>query len=144
MTDIDMLKREVKALPEQQLAGFEVGSEAVLAHTPEALDVAHRPTGEDYNRHHEPGKLRLSGLPRERRHLFRLRHPEQGEGVAGERQLNLEGTPNFRDFGGYETDEGRRVKWGKLYRSGQLSSLTERDLELLDALDIDLVCDFRR
>ncbi len=89
-------------------------------------------------------RARVRGLPRNDRHYFRLRDQHGNEALVSERRLGLEGTPNFRDFGGYETDEGRRVKWGKLYRSGQLSTLTERDLELLDALDIDLVCDFRR
>ncbi len=110
----------------------------------ETLDVAHRPTGDGYDRHHEAGKLRLSGLPRNRRHLFRLRHPEEGEGVAGERQLSLEGTPNFRDFGGYRTSEGEQVRWGSLYRSGQLSDLSDHDVALMDDLGIDLICDFRR
>ena len=78
------------------------------------------------------------------RHYFRLRDQHGNEALVPERRLGLEGTPNFRDFGGYETEQGSRVKWGKLYRSGQLSALTDSDLELLDALDIDLVCDFRR
>lgn len=87
---------------------------------------------------------RVRGLPLNRRHFFRLRDQHGNEALVSERRLGLEGTPNFRDFGGYGTQQGRRVKWGKLYRSGQLSTLTERDLALLDALDIDLVCDFRR
>ena len=90
------------------------------------------------------GRARVSGLPLNDRHYFRLRDQHGNEALVSERRLGLEGTPNFRDFGGYETEQGRRVKWGKLYRSGQLSTLTERDLALLDALDIDLVCDFRR
>ena len=80
------------------------------------------------------GRARVRGLPHNDRHYFRLRDQHGNEVLVPERRLGLEGTPNFRDFGGYETDEGRRVKWGKLYRSGQLSSLTERDLELFDAL----------
>jgi protein-tyrosine phosphatase len=90
------------------------------------------------------GGARVRGLPLNDRHYFRLRDQHGNEALVSERRLGLEGTPNFRDFGGYETQQGRRVKWGKLYRSGQLSTLTERDLELLDALNIDLVCDFRR
>ena len=36
------------------------------------------------------------------------------------------------------------MRWGYLYRSGQLSGLTERDLALLAYLQLDLLCDFRR
>jgi protein-tyrosine phosphatase len=55
------------------------------------------------------------------RHYFYL-ESEAGEAVIlAERQLSLQGTPNFRDLGGYEAQEGRRLKWGKLYRSSKLS-----------------------
>ena len=61
-----------------------------------------------------------------------------------ERRLAMQGTPNFRDFGGYTTADNRRVKWGYLFRSGQLSDLTEEDISLLGSLQLDLICDFRR
>jgi protein-tyrosine phosphatase len=64
--------------------------------------------------------------------------------AGSNRRLDLEGCPNFRDLGGYQTTQGRRVKWGYLYRSGQLSNLTETDLQQVAGLGLDLVCDFRR
>lgn len=60
-----------------------------------------------------------------------------------ERQLVLEGGRNFRDLGGYETDDGRRVRYGRIYRSGVLAHLTSDDVKRLDALGIRVVCDFR-
>jgi protein-tyrosine phosphatase len=60
-----------------------------------------------------------------------------------QRHLALEGAPNFRDLGGYETSDGRHVKWGMLYRSDNLAHLTDDDLAKLSALGINLVCDFR-
>jgi protein-tyrosine phosphatase len=36
------------------------------------------------------------------------------------------------------------VRWGYLFRSGHLAQLTDRDLELLGSLQLDLVCDFRQ
>jgi len=60
------------------------------------------------------------------------------------RKLEMHGTPNFRDFGGYPNSSGQQVKWGYLYRSGQLSSLSEGDVDLLGNLELDLVFDFRR
>ena len=55
----------------------------------------------------------------------------------------LQRVPNFRDVGGLETSDGRRLKTGLLYRSSDLSKLSRRDFETLRALDIQLVCDLR-
>lgn len=60
-----------------------------------------------------------------------------------QRHLALEGAPNFRDLGGYETSDGRRVKWGRLYRSDDLAQLTDADVARVAELGIQLVCDFR-
>ena len=89
-------------------------------------------------------RARLSGLEPASRHYFRLRDQYGTEVLATERKFGMQGTPNFRDFGGYGTTDGRRVKWGFLFRSGQLSRLSDQDLELLAGLELDLVCDFRR
>lgn len=59
------------------------------------------------------------------------------------RKLPLEGAHNFRDLGGYKTKDGRTVKWGVIYRSSDLSELTDRDLEYLQGLAIKEVVDFR-
>ncbi len=78
------------------------------------------------------------------RHYFYL-ESEGGEGVIlAERQLSLQGTPNFRDMGGYEAQDGRRLKWGKLYRSSKLSSLTDVDINYVRRLGLTLICDFRQ
>ncbi len=60
------------------------------------------------------------------------------------RHIPLEGTPNFRDLGGYPTRCGRTVRFGKLFRSGVLSALSRTDLEILQSLNIATICDFRR
>lgn len=92
----------------------------------------------------EQDRARLSGLEPASRHYFRLRDQHGTEVLATERRLGMQGTPNFRDFGGYPTADGRKVKWGYLYRSGQLSNLSDQDIDLFGSLEIDLVCDFRR
>ncbi len=50
---------------------------------------------------------------------------------------------NFRDLGGYETMDGRKVKWGYLYRSGHLHKLTEEQLLFLDRMGLKTVFDLR-
>lgn len=62
---------------------------------------------------------------------------------VAERLLPLEGGVNFRDMGGYETMDGRRIKWRHLFRSGLLSRLTEADEAWLESLGIRCVIDFR-
>jgi protein-tyrosine phosphatase len=59
------------------------------------------------------------------------------------RHLKLEGAQNFRDLGGYPTIEGSSVRWGLFYRSDNLASLTDADLERVSELGLKLVCDFR-
>jgi protein-tyrosine phosphatase len=91
-----------------------------------------------------PQRARLWGLAPASRHYFRLRDQHGTEVLATERKLGMQGTPNFRDFGGYRTADGRQVKWGYLFRSGQLSALSDQDVNLLASLGLDLVCDFRQ
>ncbi|MBI9102152.1 MAG: tyrosine-protein phosphatase [Spirochaetales bacterium] len=50
---------------------------------------------------------------------------------------------NFRDIGGYKTVEGKKVRWGLLYRSAVLRSLTADDRKYMDRLGIKYVVDFR-
>jgi protein-tyrosine phosphatase len=59
------------------------------------------------------------------------------------RHLKLEGAPNFRDLGGYATEDGRSVRWQMFYRSDNLAHLTETDLDRVKQLGLQLVCDFR-
>jgi len=61
-----------------------------------------------------------------------------------QRILTFEGVGNFRDYGGYATEDGRRVKTGKLYRSAHHGRATDADLEAIAALGIDVVVDLRR
>ena len=55
----------------------------------------------------------------------------------------MEAINNFRDFGGYKTYNGTRLKKGLLYRSGDLSKATDADLEQIHALGIKTICDLR-
>ena len=59
-----------------------------------------------------------------------------------QRHIELVGQPNFRDIGGYETRDGRRVRWGEVYRTGELSRLTEADVERLGGLGLRAVVSF--
>ncbi len=57
--------------------------------------------------------------------------------------LNLKSIPNLRDLGGMKTVDNRRIKKGKLYRSGLLGNVSEEDLPTLAGLEIVKIYDFR-
>lgn len=66
-----------------------------------------------------------------------------GKIVFAERRLPMAGGYNFRDLGGYKTQEGRFTKWGKLFRADELSNLTPSDIVYLNSIPITTVIDFR-
>jgi len=67
--------------------------------------------------------------------------PSTGEETRA-RHVPLEGQANFRDLGGYETADGRTVRWGEVYRSGELGQLTEEDVATLESLELAAVVNF--
>jgi protein-tyrosine phosphatase len=60
-----------------------------------------------------------------------------------DRLIALEGAVNFRDLGGYATEDGLRTRWRVLFRADGLSELTETDLEVMRELGIRTVVDLR-
>ena len=60
-----------------------------------------------------------------------------------DRLLPLDGGSNFRDLGGYSTIDGHQVRRGLLFRSGSMGSLTDHDMEYLDAFGFNTVVDLR-
>lgn len=60
-----------------------------------------------------------------------------------DRLLPLQGGSNFRDMGGYFTEDGRQVRRGLLFRSGVMSSLTAADYSYLDQFGFKRVIDLR-
>lgn len=64
-------------------------------------------------------------------------------GNPQERIIALPSLPNLRDFGGYPTRDGRRVKRNLLYRAASLAHLNDGDMTQLEALGLRLICDLR-
>ena len=60
------------------------------------------------------------------------------------RVLPLEGSINFRDFGGYATRSRAHVREGVLFRSGMMAELTAGGRAAFVELDIGTICDLRR
>ena len=62
---------------------------------------------------------------------------------SAQRSVKVQGAVNMRDLGGYSTTDGKTVKWGKLYRSADISKLTSADLDTLQERKISYVVDLR-
>jgi len=59
------------------------------------------------------------------------------------RYIDLEGTFNFRDIGGYQGANGKKVKMKKLYRADALTFLTADDVLKIKGLGIKTIIDYR-
>ncbi|MFF1843534.1 tyrosine-protein phosphatase [Streptomyces sp. NPDC058217] len=55
----------------------------------------------------------------------------------------LSGVRNFRDVGGLPAVDGRRVRYGRLFRSGHLAHATSEDAAFLGGLGLHTIFDFR-
>ena len=55
----------------------------------------------------------------------------------------LSGQHNFRDLGGIVDKDGKRIKPGVLYRSGDLHAITDEDIKTLTHLGLTMIIDFR-
>jgi protein-tyrosine phosphatase len=78
-----------------------------------------------------------------RRYFFEIDFEDGRTLPSAERVLPLEGAVNFRDLGGYDTTDGRRVAWGRVYRSDELYRLTDADRVMIRELGVKLIVDLR-
>lgn len=69
--------------------------------------------------------------------------PALAQEVTHERVIHLDGTTNTRDIGGYPTSGLRTIEWGRIYRSDNLSRLTESDFRRLEEMGLKTVVDLR-
>jgi protein-tyrosine phosphatase len=105
--------------------------------TPEAVDHGHALTVDA-----GAGRAIFADLPRGRVYMSVVPSGGGGAVVAAERNLGLSGAVNFRDLGGYPAAGGRRVRWGRVFRSDALL-LDDTDLEDLAHLGLRTVYDLR-
>lgn len=70
------------------------------------------------------------------RHYFLLVFDNSEMRVTGTRVIPTQGFANLRDAGGYMTDEGYQMRWGRLYRSGRYRGLTPRDSLIIGSLGL--------
>jgi protein-tyrosine phosphatase len=62
---------------------------------------------------------------------------------SSRRQVKLRGAVNFRDLGGYTTTDGHHVRWDRVFRSADISKLSDSDLVVLRDRHIGTIVDLR-
>ncbi len=77
------------------------------------------------------------------RKYFRLLFNNEYSQVVGARSIVMDNVQNLRDLGGYSASDNRLTRWGKVFRSGQLSSLSQWDSIRLDKLGLKTIIDLR-
>jgi len=75
--------------------------------------------------------------------LLVLVNPVFANELAYERVINLEGTTNTRDIGGYQTSDLRTIRPRQIIRSENLSRLTAGDFQQLEEIGVKTVIDLR-
>lgn len=105
--------------------------------TPAAIDRQHA-----LLRDAKPGAMLAAQRPGLREYFLLERRDGSGLIVA-QRNVPMSGSINFRDLGGYVTADGRRVRWGRLFRSGHMANLGADSVAQFSELGIRTVCDFR-
>ncbi len=127
-------------LVQWSLDGDDVGVDIGVGRSPDAIDHVHSLTveaGRRSARIDDPG-------PGTGRHFVSVApHGGGGGVVAAERRVLFEGVTNFRDLGGYPTTDGRRTRWGRVFRSDALHRFTPEDRQRYEALGLHAVYDLR-
>jgi len=77
------------------------------------------------------------------REYFLLKTAGTTSGIVANRIIDMDNVKNFRDIGGYFTVNDEQVRWGMIYRSGDLSNANLFDMERIKKLGIKTVIDFR-
>lgn len=72
-----------------------------------------------------------------------LASPAFSNVLENERVIDLKGTTNTRDIGGYQTSDKGTLRWRQIIRSENLSRLTSSDFQKLEEIGLKTVIDLR-
>ncbi len=108
------------------------------------ITVSHAPNGifQDVLFNADGNKLVLQILNEQQRLFIKLTYWEHVI-IIGERLIDMQGTVNFRDIGGFQVSETHQVAWGKIFRSGHLNKLNKKEHDYFSSLNIENIIDFR-
>lgn len=69
--------------------------------------------------------------------------PTPTEEATPGQNLEIASVPNLRDLGGYQTESGKTIRRGLVYRANQLSGITPDDMARLGELGLSVAYDLR-
>ncbi|SBV99726.1 tyrosine-protein phosphatase [uncultured Dysgonomonas sp.] len=79
----------------------------------------------------------------EKRKYFRIKIAGTMSNIITNRFFEMDSIQNFRDIGGYVTNDNRVIRWGKIFRSGSFFRMTPHDSTELSCLGIKTIIDLR-
>lgn len=91
----------------------------------------------------EDGFIRYITSDNIQRKYFRITFNDHSPQDVAARYTFMDNIQNFRDVGGYKSKKGRQVRWGKLYRSGNIHNFSEQDSIRLIEAGIKTIIDLR-
>ena len=89
------------------------------------------------------GYIIIPESAQEYRHYFLLQFNNRYEYITGPRAERLKYIENFRDLGGYASKNGKQIRWGKIFRSGEFNTLTATSISRIKNMGIKTLIDFR-
>ena len=87
--------------------------------------------------------VEITGLDPYKRYYFEVVLDDKEKATVSSTGVTIKGQPNFRDLGGMITQDGKSVKWDMVFRSGELSALTDDDVQFMANMHFDKLIDFR-
>lgn len=91
----------------------------------------------------EDGVARYITQDNIQRKYFRITFNNRFPQDVAARYTFMEHIQNFRDIGGYKSKKGRQVRWGKIYRSGNIHHFTQQDSIRMNDAGIKTIVDLR-
>lgn len=111
-----------------------------VSDTPDAFDMLHPCSYADIN----DGRVTYITNDNITRKYFLLSFNDKYYRTVGARSVQMDSVQNLRDIGGYSCEHGNRMTgWGKVFRSGELKSLSRNDTIRLDNLNLKTIIDLR-
>lgn len=93
------------------------------------------------------GKMTIVTDDPSQRYYYLMVFDEKYRIKIASRNINIPGVQNFRDLGGYkssdESDRGKSIRWGMIYRSAQIDSLPPCSRQELANIGIRTIIDLR-
>ncbi len=75
--------------------------------------------------------------------FYELIFNDKKKSITANRSIETENIIGLRDIGGYQAQNGKQLKWGMIYRSGNLSKIKKEDIQVLNELGIKTIVDLR-